>query len=394
MAMLPAKAVTSGIMRGLARSEDRFVPSHDRALPFPGKDGTAPHLANTLSGFILRTSGRHQLALAAITVLLCLVITLPLELQRRIVNDALQRRDFRTIGVLALAYFAAVIVQRGIKLAMNVYRSWVSESSTRYLRSTVLGSDRRAGDNRSGSQRGVDISIVLAEADPIGSFVGASVSEPLLQFGVLFSLLAYMAYLHPWMALIALGALTLQMFFVPMMQNAINRRATERILTLRAVSTALNRGGDTPSRQLQRADHVFALNMDIYKIKYFMNFLMSGSVHLSMAGILALGGYFVSIGEIDAGSVVACVAGLSKISDPWGDFVDWFRDLRVTQARYALLRAAELRSFDAEHHGNSGFAWRGTHARRSNPAVRASLVGGGERTTSAGAGRASARSAS
>jgi hypothetical protein len=180
MAMLPAMAVTSGIIRGLARPEDRFVPSHDRALPRPGKDGTAPHLANTLFGFILKTSGRHQLALAAITILLCLVITLPLELQRRIVNDALQRRDFRTIGVLALAYFAAVIVQRSIKLAMNVYRSWVSESSTRYLRSTVLGSDRKAGNKKSGSQRGVDISIVLAEADPIGSFVGASVSEPLL----------------------------------------------------------------------------------------------------------------------------------------------------------------------------------------------------------------------
>jgi hypothetical protein len=64
-----------------------------------------------------------------------------------------------------------------------------------------------------------------------------------------------------------------------------------------------------------------------------------------MAGILALGGYYVAIGEIDAGSVVACVAGLSKITDPWGDLVDWFRDLRVTQARYALIRTAEGCSF-------------------------------------------------
>jgi len=348
MAIVGAETVTSGIVRGLVRSVERFVPSHDRAVLLQSKDVTAPFLRTGLFGFIFKTSARHQFALAVITILLCLVITLPLELQRRIVNDALQRRDFRTIGVLALAYFAAVIAQRGIKLAMNVYRSWVSENSTRYLRSTVLESDRRAGINRSGSRRGVDISIVLAEADPIGSFVGASVSEPLLQFGVLLSLLAYMTYLHFWMALIALGALALQMFFVPLMQNAINRRATERILTLRAVSTALIRGSETPSRQLQRADHVFALNMDIYKIKYSMNFLMSSSVHLSMAGVLALGGYFVSIGEMDAGSVVACAAGLSKLSDPWGDFVDWFRDLRVTQARYALLHAAELRTFGGE----------------------------------------------
>jgi ABC-type bacteriocin/lantibiotic exporter with double-glycine peptidase domain len=344
---LAAEALTSGVLSGLPRSEDRLVPPRGDALALPARAGKTPHLANSLFGFILETSARHQLCLAAITILLCLVITLPLELQRRIVNDALQRREFHTIGALALAYFAAAIAQRGIKLAMNVYRGWVGESSTRYLRSTVLASDKRVEDRDAGSQRGVDISIVLAEADPIGSFVGASLSEPLLQCGVLISLLAYMSYLHPWMALIALGALATQILFVPLMQNAINRRATERILTLRAVSTALNRGlrgVDTSSRQLERADHVFDLNMGIYKIKYFMNFLMSGSVHMSMAGVLALGGYFVSIGEIDAGSVVACAAGLSKISDPWGDFVDWFRDLRVTQARYELIRAAELRA--------------------------------------------------
>ncbi|MBV9565414.1 MAG: ABC transporter ATP-binding protein [Bradyrhizobium sp.] len=295
----------------------------------------------------MKTSARHQLAIAAITIVLCLVITVPLELQRRIVNDALQRHDFHTIGILAVGYFLVAIAQRGIKLAMNVYRSWVSESSTRYLRSTVLGSDRSAGNDWSGSQRGVDISIVLSEADPIGSFVGSSLSEPLLQCGVLASLLVYMTFINSSMALIAVGALTLQMCFVPAMQSAINRRATARILTLRAVSSALNsspRAVNTPSRQLQMADHVFALNMGIYKIKHLMNFLINGSVHLSMACVLALGGYLVSIGKIDAGSVVACAAGLSKVSDPWGDFVDWFRDLRMTQARYALLRQAELRS--------------------------------------------------
>ena len=323
------------------------MPSKDRALPRQGEAANGPHLAESLLGFILETSGRHQLGLAAMTILLCLVITLPLELQRRIVNDALQHRDFRTIGVLALAYFAAAIAQRGIKFAMGVYRGWVGESSTRHLRSMVLAAENRPQDHEPTSQKGVDISIVLAEADPIGSFVGASLSEPLLQCGVLISLLVYMSWLHPSLALIALGALALQILFIPAMQNAINRRAMERILTLRAVSTALNRGlrgVDTPSRQLERADHVFDLNMSIYKIKYFMNFLMNGSVHLSMAGVLALGGYYVASGEIDAGCIVAFAAGLSKITDPWGDLVDWFRDLRVTQARYALIRSAEQRA--------------------------------------------------
>jgi ABC-type multidrug transport system fused ATPase/permease subunit len=288
-------------------------------------------------------SGRHQVGLAAITVLLCLVVTLPLELQRRIVNDVFNRQDFRTIGTLALTYFGVAIAHRGIKFGMNIYRGWVGENATRTLRSTVFAASSR----ECGSQSGTRISIVLAEADPIGKFVGASISEPLLQCGVLASLFAYIVFIQPWMALVALGALAPQILYIPAMQNAINRRATARILALREVSASLSRGLrglDGQRRQQERANRVFELNMSTYKIKYAMDFLMNGSVHLSMAGILALGGYFVSKGKIDAGSVVACTVGLSRISDPWGDLVDWFRDLRVTQARYTLIRNARLRA--------------------------------------------------
>jgi ABC-type multidrug transport system fused ATPase/permease subunit len=364
MAMAATERLASGLRRGLPRqgvrdgrrvlspsSDDRFVPNQAHAVATPSSVGHEGCPSSSLLRFILNISARHQLGLAAITLVLCLVITVPLELQRRIVNDALKRGDFRTIALLALAYFGVAIAHRAIKFAMSIYRSWVSENSTRYLRSLVLWADRRPADREAGSSRGVDISIVLAEADPIGNFVGVSFSEPLLQVGVLVTLLAYMTYLQPWMAAIALLSLAPQILYVPALQNAINRRATERILTLRAVSTALNRGvrgGDSVRRQLERADHVFDLNMSIYKIKYFMNFLTNGSFHLSMAGILALGGYFVAIGKIDAGSVIACTAGLAKVSDPWDDLVAWFRDLRVTQARYDLVRSAEL-PVDGEH---------------------------------------------
>jgi ABC-type multidrug transport system fused ATPase/permease subunit len=131
--------------------------------------------------------------------------------------------------------------------------------------------------------------------------------------------------------------------------------------TLRSISTALNRGkmdSSIASRQLAKADHVFGLNMSIFKIKYLMNFLMNGSFHLSMAGILALGGYYVAAGKIDVGSVIACSAGLSRVNDPWGDLVDWFRELRVTQAKYALLRSAELSALESVASRRRAPRWR------------------------------------
>lgn len=61
-------------------------------------------------------------------------------------------------------------------------------------------------------------------------------------------------------------------------------------------------------------------------------------MQLGYAGIFALGGYYVITGKTQIGTVVAFVSGLSKINDPWGDLVNWYRDLRVTQVKYALIR--------------------------------------------------------
>ncbi|MGT2478085.1 hypothetical protein ACU4GR_02500 [Methylobacterium oryzae CBMB20] len=41
-----------------------------------------------------------------------------------------------------------------------------------------------------------------------------------------------------------------------------------------------------------------------------------------------------------SGPSSAFVAGLKQLNDPWGGLVDWFHDLRVTQAKYELLRDA------------------------------------------------------
>ena len=306
--------------------------------------GDRPLSSKGLFGFIFKVSAKHQLGLAVITTILFLISAVPLELQRRIVNDALAHGDFKTIARLALAYVCVALAQGGVKLVVNVYRGWVSENVTRYLRYTVLDRTAEVGTVPRQPHIGIDASIVLSEAEPVGAFVGVCLSEPLLQCGILVSILSYMTYLQPWMAIIALCGIAPQIIYVPALQNRINRRAAARILVLRAVSGALNRGwmgARATGRQLRRVDHVFDLNMSIFKTKYFMNFLMNGSFHLSMAGVLALGGYYVAIGKIDIGSVIACAGGLARINDPWGDLVDWFRELRVTQAKFALIRAVE-----------------------------------------------------
>jgi len=194
--------------------------------------------------------------------------------------------------------------------------------------------------------QGVEVSLVLGEAEPVGGFVGASLSEPLLQAGIVLAVFGYMTYLQPSMALIAIAVFSPQVVFVLLMQQAINRRVVGRIGMLREISGGIIAASDGPAAagtpQGKRIQDVFVLNMGIVRLKFSMNFLMNLTHHLGVAAILAVGGYHVVKGEIAVGSVVAFVSGLAQLNDPWGDLVNWYRDLKVTEAKYDLINRAVM----------------------------------------------------
>jgi ABC-type bacteriocin/lantibiotic exporter with double-glycine peptidase domain len=77
--------------------------------------------------------------------------------------------------------------------------------------------------------------------------------------------------------------------------------------------------------------------MGIYRLKYVMNLLMNLLHHVSVATALGFGGWLVLQGRIEIGTVVAIVSGLGKLNDPWGDLVDWARELSVVRVKYRLF---------------------------------------------------------
>lgn len=302
-------------------------------------------MPSTLFGLVRQIGGFHQCWLAGLSVLAFAVGLIPLEVQRRIVNAAVARGDIQVIVFLAAAYFGLGLVEGLLKLGMNVYRGWVSESAVRWLRTSIASLSRIISTEQPSTKAtGIEISMTLSEAEPIGNFVGSSVSEPLLQGGILVSVFVYMVYLQPLMALVAFGVFFPQFVLVPIMQRALNRRVSVRIWTLRKISTGLvedeSRGDSSLELQNQRVDRVFDLNMGIYKIKFSMNFAMNILHYAGLAGILGLGGVLVTTGKTDIGTVVAFAAGLAKINDPWGDLVTWYRDFRVANACYRLVSGA------------------------------------------------------
>lgn len=350
------------------------------AMAASGDQASAYLMPRSLRGFIWQSSGWHQLGLCVLSVCLFLLSTAPLELQRRIVNDIVVGGQIHPILLLSGLYAGLIVAEGLVKLVLNLYGSWVSETAVLALRRRIAKlsmlvseaaaarlasqpltapmlaeTDGDCGPCVQAKIEGVETSLILSEVEPVGGFIGISVMQPLLQGGILISVFGYLVFLDPKMALLNLAVFAPQLIFVPLMQSAINRRAKWRIATLRAVSGGViapsheRLGGEADQAQADavtevgqagRVDHIYHLNMGIYKLKFSMNFLMNLMYHFGVVGALAIGGWFVIKGETELGTVMAFVSGLAKVNDPWGDIVDWFREMTVTKVKYVMIRDA------------------------------------------------------
>jgi ABC-type multidrug transport system fused ATPase/permease subunit len=306
-------------------------------LPF-----VAGQLPNTILRYVFAVSWPHQIALVILTVVTFLLEVVPLELQRRVVNNLVKERPFQLVVMLCATYAGAVALQGALKLGLNVYRGWVSENSIRDLRRRVLGYSRSAQILAPGAEaRGIGTAMIVAEVEPIGGFVGGSVSEPLLQGGILLSVLAYILHLDRWMGVSVFALFVPQLIFVPLMQHAINRRAGARVWVLRQLGISTANLTNTTAEQDQadgkRVDRVLRLNMGIYKLKFSMNFLMNLCSHLQVVAALLIGGWLVHSDQLEVGGVVAFISAVGRLNDPWGDLVNYFRDFSVSQVKFRLL---------------------------------------------------------
>lgn len=294
--------------------------------------------------YIWRVSGKHQVFLSLLAVALFVIQLVPLELQRRIINNATERAEYQTIAVLCLVYVLVVLAQGSLKYVLNMYRGSVSEAANRRLRLEMNPAAKAdVADGPGAQDEGVAISMIVSEVEAVGGFIGSSFSEPVLNGGILLSIFGYMLYTQPLLALVAFILFCPQLLFLPFLQEAINQRTETRIKTLRALSSdivneAADRAGVREEKTFRRrVREVYRLNIEIFYRKFGMSFLINLFHHLGTIGILAVGGWLLLQGKTEMGTIVAFISGINRMNDPWADLVSFVRDLTNAGVKYRLI---------------------------------------------------------
>jgi len=88
-------------------------------------------MPQSLYRFIWQSSWHQQIWLVLLTLIVAPMTMIPLELQRRIVDDAIQDQDLRYLFLLCGTYLLVLLLQGGLKYILNVYRGGLVERTSR-----------------------------------------------------------------------------------------------------------------------------------------------------------------------------------------------------------------------------------------------------------------------
>ena len=286
-----------------------------------------------------------QVAVLALGLLTPVLTVIPLDLQRRIVDEAIPGGDLGMLALLALGYAAVAAATAGLKFLIYILRGVIEARMTRYLRARTIGAQRLRPDATGRAALGPVTSILAEEAYPLGGFAAEAINTPVIEIGTMATVAGFLFVTDPRLALIGVGAIAVQAAVVPVVQRVVNRITRRRIMAERAatgatVAATMHEGGAQFRSALGAARRAYVERMRMNLWKAALKSGLRFSDNLAVMLVLGVGGMLVVQGETTLGVVVAFLSGLRRLTDPWGTLVTFYRDFADAQMKYDLVRGA------------------------------------------------------
>ncbi len=301
--------------------------------------------------YIYQHSFRPQIVVVLLTLALLPLAPIPLELQRRILDDAIAAGDVELMVRLCFYYLGALGLAALLKLAMKIQREFISARIVHALRRslyyciyTIVPPAKWQGENKDRVDEGVVVSMITSEVEKLGGFSGQALSGPLLQVGTLVTILGYMFWVEPLVAAIALALYSPQFLIVPLSQVRLNKLSRAKALKVRElggfiVDNAEDAliGREPPEIYLGLTDRILDLRKRFVLTKNVVKSLNNFLIALGPFGVIAYGGWLVIHGEIQIGVILAFVSGLERVGGPIRDLTGSYRQIADARMRYRML---------------------------------------------------------
>jgi ABC-type bacteriocin/lantibiotic exporter with double-glycine peptidase domain len=267
---------------------------------------------------------------------------IPLNLQEKLIDDAIPTGDTARIFTFVLTYAGVVLLTAGIKFLVTYLRGWIQEIVSRILRVAIIEAQRHRSGPTAARKLGAITSAITGEVEDLGGFAAEALNTPLIEGGTLVSLFSFIAYSEPRLAAIGITALVLQALLTPLLQNRINLLTQKRIKSLRRAGLDMIDAADPAHHDLivpalYEVRHTYRLRLRMNVLKGLLKIANNLIMHAATIAVLGFGGLLVIRGEIGIGLIVAFLSGMRQIDEHWGELLDFYRRYTDAKVKYLLL---------------------------------------------------------
>lgn len=310
----------------------------------------------SLYSWVLYKNIPLQLLVVGVIVITVAMRVLPLEMQKRIINEAIGLRDLPALYRYCALYIGAVTMAGILKFVINLLQVYIGERTLMIVRerlyehllSLPIQFYRRTSP-------GNVISYLITEFIPVATFIGQAVAVPAVNVLTFFAMAGYMIHLNPTIGLISIAIYPIELFVLPRIQKYFRRANRRRIKHTQALSglvgeavSGVHEVHSNASIPLEKG-RFSSIIKELYKatvmqnalkftIKFVNNFFMS----LGPFVLFLIGGYYAIQGQFDVGAIVAFLSAYEKLYDPWKELMEFWQVYQDSSVRYKQI----MRAFD------------------------------------------------
>jgi ABC-type multidrug transport system fused ATPase/permease subunit len=303
------------------------------------KKSSLPIVKKSLFSWVLAGNLKLQILLVAIIAITVFARVVPLEMQKRIINEAINLRKMDLLLMYCGIYLAAVLTASGLKYVITIIQTLISERVLAGMRKELfehiitlpLSFYRKA-------QPGMVVSALVTELTSAGAYAGQAIATPVINILTLITFAVYLINLNWLLAVISFAIYPIIVFLIPILQKKANLYNKKRVDNTRVLSSLIGeaisgiheiQGNGTFRVENNRfgklVDEMLRIRIiwTLYKqgVKVGNNFF----VNLGPFIIFILGGYLAMHGQLELGAMVAFLSAQEKLYDPWKELIDFYQ---------------------------------------------------------------------
>ncbi|MFH1092044.1 MAG: ABC transporter ATP-binding protein/permease, partial [Pseudomonadota bacterium] len=270
-------------------------------------------------------------------------------------------KELELLYYYCLIFLAAVILANGLKYALNLLQTLISERVLANMRKQLyqhiltlpLNFFRK-------TPPGTVVQALVNELVAAGDFAGTAIAIPLINVLTLLAFIGYLLWLNPLLALISMSIYPLVLIAVPLLQKRTNKANKKRVDISRTYANRITETltgihevhgnssyGIENKKHDRLVDRLFRIRMNwtLYKqsVKTTNNFFTGLSPFL----IFLLGGYLAMTGRLELGALVAFLSAQERLYDPWKELIEMYQLYQDATVRYK--RTMEYFEAEPEH---------------------------------------------